>query len=216
MANPFAALTRWVTDVIEGFGYPGVALLVALENLFPPIPSEAILPLAGFLAGRGRFWLPAVLLAATAGSVLGALVLYALGRRLGEDRLRALVDRHGRWLTLGGDDLDRARDWFERHGPAVVCFGRLVPVVRSLVSVPAGVQRMPPGRFVLYTALGSGLWNGALIGVGWAFGDQWERAQGYAELVQYAALALLATAALGWYRRRRTTANGRGADSRAS
>ena len=165
MTNPFGDLVDWVTGVIEALGYLGIAVLAALENILPPIPSEVILRLSGFLAGQGRYWLPAVVLAATLGSVVGALVRYVLGRRLGERRVRRLVRRYGRWLTIGEDDLDRAQEWFDRHGPAVVFFGRLIPVIRSIVSVPAGIGRMPLGRFVLSTALGSALWNGVLVGM---------------------------------------------------
>jgi membrane protein DedA with SNARE-associated domain len=203
-------ITQWVTDVIESFGYIGVAALVALENIFPPIPSELILPLAGFLAGQGRFWLPAVILAATAGSVAGALVLYLVGERLGERRLRVLVDRYGRWFGLGVDDLDRADDWFDRHGSAAVLLCRLVPVVRSLVSIPAGLRRMPLTAFVLYTAVGSGLWNSALIGLGWLLGDQWHEVERFVGYFQY---LVIAAAGIGliwfiWKRRFSRTARG--------
>ena len=206
MANPLGNLAAWITDVIEALGYVGVAMLIALENVFPPIPSEAILPLSGFLAGQGRFWLPLVVLAATVGSVMGALVLYGISRWLGEERVRRLVTRYGRWLTIGEEDLDRAQGWFDRHGSAVVFLGRLVPVVRSLVSIPAGVERMPLGRFTLYTALGSGLWNVALIGLGWVLGDRWEVVRSYTRVLEYGVLALLVGAIVWFLRRRWTTA----------
>ena len=198
VSNPFGDIVQWVTDVIEALGYGGVAFLVALENVVPPIPSEVILPLAGFLAGQGRFWLPGVVLAATAGSVAGALLLYVIARSFGEPRIRRLIDRYGRWATIGQDDLDRAETWFDRHGPAVIFFGRLVPIVRSLVSLPAGFQRMPLGPFVLYTALGSGLWNGALIGLGWILGDRWEDVERYVGAFQNAVIAV-ALAAVAWF-----------------
>lgn len=202
MTNPFGDLAGWVTDVIEALGYAGVAVLVALENVFPPIPSEVILPLSGFLAGQGRFSLPAVVLAATVGSVAGALILYAVGHYFGEARVRRLIRRYGRWLTVSERDLDRAEAWFERYGPAVVFFGRLVPIVRSIVSIPAGIGRMALGRFVLYTALGSALWNAALIGAGWLLGDNWEAAGPYVEVLQYLVI-LLVVAAVAWFFARR-------------
>lgn len=196
--DPFARVAKWATSVVQSLGYIGVAFLIALENLVPPIPSELILPLAGFLAGQGRFWLPGVVVAATAGSVGGALILYGLGAWLGEARLRRLLRRFGRFLRLQEGELDRAQQWFDRHGDKAVLLGRLVPVVRSLVSIPAGLNRMSLRRFVLYTALGSGLWNSALVGLGWALGDRWDQVCHYGQLFEYATLAALAVA-LAWF-----------------
>ena len=192
MHHLFSGLARWVTDLIHAFGYLGVAVLTALEHLLPPIPSELILPLAGFLAGQGRFWLPAVILAATLGSVAGALVLYALGYWLGEHRLRQVIQRVGKYLLLKEQDLDHAAHWFNRHGGLAVLLGRFVPLVRSGISVPAGVERMPLWRFVIYTVCGSGGWNTALILSGWGLGEQWERVEPYARFLEYGALAVLA------------------------
>ena len=191
-------IAAWVIDVVESLGYVGLALLIALENVFPPIPSELILPLAGFLAGQGRFSLPAVIVAATIGSVAGALVLYGLGAWLGEARLRRLVDRYGKYARVSDRDLERADGWFDRHGGMAVLIGRLVPLVRSLVSVPAGVRRMPLMRFVAYTAVGSACWNSVLIGLGWALGDRWDQVNRYASLVEYVVLAALAIG-VGWF-----------------
>jgi len=208
MSSLFGDLAGWVTDVIERLGYLGVAVLVALENVFPPIPSEVILPLSGFLAGQGRFWLPAVVLAATVGSVVGALILYAVGHLFGEARIRRLVRRYGKWLGVAEKDVDRANAWFDRYGPAVVFFGRLVPIIRSLVSIPAGVRRMALGPFLLYTAVGSGLWNLILIGAGWLLGDNWEAAGPYVEVFQYLVLAVAVVAVL-WFLSRRLLATRR-------
>lgn len=196
-------IAEWVTNVIESMGYAGVAALIALENVFPPIPSELILPLSGFLAGQGRFWLPAVIVAATAGSVAGALLLYGVGAWLGEARSRQLVERFGRFLTVGVADLDRANGWFDRHGGKAVLVGRVVPVVRSLVSVPAGLRRMPLGRFVAYTAAGSAAWNGLLIGLGWALGNRWHAVDRYGGYVEYAVLAVLVVGAVWFVLRRK-------------
>ncbi|MEA2531616.1 MAG: hypothetical protein QOG89_3260 [Thermomicrobiales bacterium] len=199
----FGGLTERVTDIIESLGYAGVAGLVALENIFPPIPSELILPLAGFMAGRGDFWLPAVVVAATIGSVAGALVLYGIGAWLGELRLRRLVERYGRILGVSTRDLDRANGWFDRYGSTAVFVGRLVPVIRSIVSVPAGIRRMPLGRFVAYTAAGSTVWNGVLIGLGWALGDRWEEVDHYVSYFEYVVVAALVVGvALFIWRRR--------------
>lgn len=182
-------LTGWVTGVVETFGYPGVLALVALENLFPPIPSELILPLAGFLVGQGRFQFVLALLAATLGSVIGALVLYAVGHWLGEQRLRRLVCRYGRFALLEISDLDEAVKRFNQYGGAAVFLGRLLPGIRSLISLPAGIERMSLVPFVLYTAAGSAIWNGVLIGFGWALGDQWSIVQSYVNWLQYVVIA---------------------------
>lgn len=185
----------WVTHVVYSFGYAGVAFLIALQNLFPPIPSALILPLAGFLVGQGRFSFLPLLLAATAGSVASALILYALGRRLGEERLRRFTGRFGRFVFVDESDLDRVSGWFERRGGAAVLFGRLVPGVGTLVSLPAGFWRMPILRFAIYTALGTSLWNGAFIGLGWALGARWRLVQQYASIIQYPVLAAAAVVA---------------------
>ncbi|GAA4975997.1 hypothetical protein GCM10023225_16340 [Kineococcus glutinatus] len=161
-------------SLMESLGGPGAGAAIALENLFPPIPSEVVLPLAGFTASRGELGLVEVLAWTTAGSLVGALVLYALGAFLGRRRLRAVVDR----LPLVRlDDLDRAEAWFDRHGGAAVFLGRFVPVVRSLVSVPAGVARMPLARFALLTTVGSGLWNTAFVLAGYGLGANWQHVE---------------------------------------
>lgn len=156
----------WVVSTIEGWGYLGVLLLMVAENVFPPIPSEIIMPLAGFLAGRGDLSLGLTILAGTVGSVIGTLFWYYIGRAIGEARLKRFAARHGRLLTLSPSDIDTARDWFDRHGAAAVFFGRMLPTIRTLISVPAGLSNMPFWRFMLYTVLGSALWTGALTVAG--------------------------------------------------
>jgi membrane protein DedA with SNARE-associated domain len=202
VAAPVPALLDDVAElmvqVIESLGYVGIAALVALETVVPPIPSELILPLAGFMAGQGRFWLPGVIVAATTGSVVGALALYGLGAWLGEARLRRLVERFERVLRVSGHDLDRANEWFDRHGGAAVLIGRVVPVVRSLISIPAGLRRMPLWRFVAYTAAGSAVWNSLLVGLGWVLGDRWHQVDEHAHYVEWAVLAALA-GGVGWF-----------------
>jgi len=178
-------LTNWAKDVVESAGYVGVFLMIVLENVFPPIPSEAILPLAGFLAGEGRFWLPAVILAATLGAVVGALILYYLAHAFGDKRVRWLINRYGKWFAVSEDDLDKANDWFDRHGGAAVFICRLVPIVRSLVSLPAGLRRMNLTTFILYTALGSGIWNSILVIAGWWLGDNWEEVSTVVDYLEY-------------------------------
>ena len=194
----FDGLASWAADVIESLGYGGVAMLIVLENVFPPIPTEAILPLAGFLAGQGRMWLPGVILAATVGAVIGALILYGIGAWFGDERVRWLVRRYGRWLGVQERDLDKANGWFDRHGGKAVMICRMVPIVRSLVSVPAGLRRMNLARFVLYTALGSGLWNSILILCGWWLGDNWEEVGHYVDYLEYPVILALIGGAL-WF-----------------
>ena len=157
---------EWITRVIARLGYAGVAALTFLENLFPPIPSELVIPLAGFVAAQGDLRLSLVIVMGSVGSLVGAFVWYAIGRRVGERRLRQWVARHGRWLTLSPEDVDRAQHWFRRHGAAAVFFGRLIPGVRTFVSLPAGFTSMPLGRFLLYSALGTGVWTAALAYAG--------------------------------------------------
>lgn len=164
-------LAGWAIAVIRTLGVPGVALLIAVENVFPPIPSEVVLPLAGFLAGRGDLPVVAVVLGATVGSIVGALALYGVARAVGEERVRGLVERAP---LVRLDDLDRAESWFERHGAEAVLLGRLAPVVRSLVSIPAGLQGMPVLQFVAYTGVGSGVWNAVFVGLGFLLGSQWK------------------------------------------
>ncbi|GAB2960654.1 DedA family protein [Micromonospora polyrhachis] len=180
-------LTGWVAGVIDSMGVIGVGLLVALENIVPPIPSEIVLAMGGYLAGEGRINVFLVVLAATAGSVLGALALYWLGAKLGEDRLKRWLDRIP---LVESDDLTKADRWFERYGRWAVLFGRMVPVVRSLVSVPAGADRMPIGQFLALTALGSGIWNSLFVGLGYALGSRWEQAERYSSWFDYGILLL--------------------------
>ncbi len=191
------------TDVMDALGEIGVGVLVLAENVFPPIPSEVVLPLAGYLASRDRMDLTLVIVAATVGSVLGALLLYEAGARVGRSRLRRFLDR---MPLLEGEDLDKAEDWFARHGQASVLIGRCIPVVRSLISVPAGVEEMPRWRFVLLTTIGSGLWNAVFVLTGYALGarfSQVERYSGWLNTAVYAAIGLLLALGLRRALRRR-------------
>jgi membrane protein DedA with SNARE-associated domain len=157
---------EWIVTVIERLGIAGVAALTFLENVFPPIPSELVIPLASFVAARDGSHVAIVIAAGTAGSLGGAGVWYVLGRRVGEQRFRRWVSRHGKWLTLGVKDLDRAQAWFKRHGPAAVFVGRLIPGVRTFVSLPAGFAGMPAVPFLLWSALGTVIWTAALAYAG--------------------------------------------------
>jgi membrane protein DedA with SNARE-associated domain/uncharacterized membrane protein YkvA (DUF1232 family) len=161
------ALFDWITKIVAEYGYPGIALLMLGENVFPPIPSELIMPLAGFVAAQGKLNPVLVVLAGTLGSVLGALPWYYAGRWLGAERMCAVAARYGRWLTLDDKDVGKAIRWFERHGRMAVLFGRLVPTVRTLISVPGGMARMPLAPFLFYSSLGSLLWTAALTAAGY-------------------------------------------------
>lgn len=184
-------LVGWVLDVIEALGAVGVGLLVALESVFPPIPSEVVLPLAGFLAGQGRMSFAAVVAAATAGSLAGALVLYWLGAALGTDRLERLAERVP---LMDRRDVRRADAWMARHGSSAVLLGRMVPGVRSLVSIPAGVRRMPLWRFSLLTTAGSAVWNVLFVSLGFLLGEQWTQVGEYSDLLNYLVVGALALA----------------------
>jgi len=187
-------LTGWVVSLTEALGSPGAGLAVALENVFPPLPSEVILPLAGFTAHQGGLNLVAAIVWTTLGSVVGSLVLYYLGVLLGRDRLRRIADK---LPLVDVADVDRADRWFARHGRAAVLFGRMVPVVRSLISIPAGVNRMPLPTFLLFTALGSGIWNTALIMAGYLLGTQWHLIEQYASTATTIVL-IAAAVAIAW------------------
>ena len=182
----------WAADFIDAIGLLGVAALVALENIFPPIPSELVLLLTGFNVSETRFGFVGAIVFATIGSVVGAYFLYGVGRLLNEDRLEAFLAGIGRFVGLKKSDVHKGFQWFERHGTLVVLFGRLVPVVRSVVSIPAGADKMPLARFTALTAFGSLVWNTIWISIGWGLGDQWKKAGRWGDYIQYGAIALIA------------------------
>jgi membrane protein DedA with SNARE-associated domain len=165
---------EWITGLVERGSYWGIALLMLLENVFPPIPSELIMPLAGFTAARGDLSLLGVIVAGSIGSLAGALLWYGIGRWLGLDRLKGFAARHGRWLTLSPEDLDQAQGFFTRHGGKAVLLGRLVPGVRTLISVPAGIVGMPLPSFLLWTGIGTVVWTALLAGAGYLLESQYE------------------------------------------
>ncbi|NUB08097.1 DedA family protein [Azospirillum sp. Vi22] len=186
---------EWITDLVESGGYAGIALLMLLENVFPPIPSELIMPLAGFVAARGDLSLPLVVLAGTVGSVAGALVWYYAGLWLGSERLKRLAARHGRWLTVAPAQVDEATGWFRRHSGASVLIGRLIPAVRTLISVPAGIAGMSLVRFLVYSTIGTALWSLVLAGAGYLLEGQYDKVSGWMDPVAKLVIAAIA----GWY-----------------
>jgi alkaline phosphatase len=197
-------LANWVQDVINQFGYFGVALLVVIENVFPPIPSEIVLPFAGFVAQQGASAVNSaagaaqsdttvvgMMIAATIGSVVGALILYFVSAAIGPERLRGFVERFGKWFGVKSSDLVRAEEWFDRRSVAAVLVCRCVPLIRSIVSIPAGFRRMKLTSFIVLTAIGSAVWNIALIGAGAVLGDQWERVGEYVGVFQWLVIAAI-------------------------
>ncbi|MEV7590482.1 DedA family protein [Streptomyces sp. NPDC089922] len=169
-------IAGWATDLVETLGGPGAGIAIALENLFPPLPSEIILPLTGFAVVQGALSMASALIWTTAGSVIGAFALYQIGRLFGRERMYALW---GRLPLVKTADLEKTERWFAKHGTKAVFFGRMVPIFRSLISVPAGLERMPLPIFLSLTALGSFLWNLALIMAGYALGAQWGLVEQY-------------------------------------
>ena len=200
------SLATWAQDVIEQFGYVGVALLVVVENVFPPIPSEIVLPFAGFVAQRGGESVVIMILAATVGSVGGALIMYWIAAVIGDERLHAFTRKFGKWVQIREVDLTRAEEWFDRHATSAVLLGRCVPLIRSVVSIPAGIRRMKLVPYIAYTFVGSLVWNILLIGAGALLGDNWERVGSYVGVFQWVVIALviavIARFTFGVYRRR--------------
>lgn len=192
-------LSGLVLQLIDALGEWGVALMLFVETVFPPIPSEVILPLAGFLAGAGRMNLVLVLVLATAGSYLGALVLYWLGAAIGFERTTRWL---GRLPLVDEDDFRTAADWFHRHGRSAVFFGRFVPIVRSLISLPAGADRMHLGTFSVFTIIASGVWNSGLVLLGAAFGTQYERVEQYTEWIDRVLYVVIAVVVVTFVVRR--------------
>lgn len=188
-------IAQWSVSVIATLGGPGAALLIAVENLFPPLPSEVILPLAGFTASRGELGLLAVIIWTTLGSLVGALALYALGASLGRDRLRAIVIM---MPLIKVSDFDKTEKWFQKHETQTVFWGRMIPIFRSLISIPAGVERMPLAQFALYTTAGSLIWNSVLIIAGYLLGEQWEKVGAYVSILQYIVIAVVIAASV-WF-----------------
>jgi membrane protein DedA with SNARE-associated domain len=169
------AINTWAQNIIRTLGYPGLGLIMFLENVFPPIPSELVLPLAGWLTleDQARFSLLGVTIVGAVGSVAGAFFFYGLGKWFDEKRVRFLLQRFGRWFLLSEDDFDVALAWFDKYDEYVIFFGRMVPIVRSLISVPAGLANMHIGKFTIYTAVGTALWSFLLAFAGRLLGENW-------------------------------------------
>jgi membrane protein DedA with SNARE-associated domain len=195
-------IVTWAQSVVSTMGYPGLVMVMFLENVFPPIPSEVILPLAGSLALEGRFTLLGVTAVGTVGSIAGALVFYAVGHLFGEARVRFLMRRYGRWLMLSEADFDKALEWFDRYGERVIFFGRMVPIVRSLISIPAGIASMNLGFFCLYTAIGTGMWSFLLALAGYLLGKSWPLVSEWVSRYEKAAIVIGILAVVIFFARR--------------
>lgn len=188
-------MANWIESLINQTSYFGVALLMLLENVFPPIPSELVMPLAGYTASQGQASIVLVILAGTVGSVGGAVFWYLVGRWIGEDRLKRFSRRYGRWLTLTPQDIDHANQWFGRHGGKAVLIGRLIPTVRTLISIPAGICGMPWVRFLIYSSLGTAIWTAVLALAGYTLGSQYEAVSKWVGPVSNGIFAVI----LAWY-----------------
>jgi membrane protein DedA with SNARE-associated domain len=202
------AIVTWAQSIVSSMGYLGLLMVMFLENVFPPIPSEVILPLAGSLALEGRFTLLGVTIVGSVGSVAGALVFYGIGYLFGEHRVRVLMTRYGKWFLLSEEDFDRALAWFNRYGEKVIFFGRMVPIVRSLISIPAGMAEMHLGVFGAYTAVGTALWSFLLAFAGYLLGRSWELVSEWVSRYEKATLvigilAVLIFLVVRFFRRRR-------------
>ena len=184
-------MASWIESIVQNTGVWGIAFLMFLENVFPPIPSELIMPLAGYAAAQGEANIVLVILAGSLGSLAGGFVWYALGRWIGEERLKRLADRFGRVMTVTRADIDKADDWFDTHGHKAVLIGRLIPTVRTLISVPAGLSEMPVRRFLVYSAIGTTAWTALLAILGYGLGSQYERVNAWIDPVSLAVVALI-------------------------
>lgn len=181
----------WIEGMVETMGVLGIAFLMFLENLFPPIPSELIMPLAGYTASQGNANIVLVIVAGTIGSLAGALFWYAIGLWIGDEGLKRLADRYGRWLTLSREDIDKADDWFDRHGHRAVLIGRLVPTVRTLISIPAGLSEMSWRTFLIYSGIGTAAWTTLLALLGYGLGGQYEQVGAWIDPISLGVVALI-------------------------
>lgn len=204
MPIDFDQIADWAVQLMETLGAPGAGIAIALENLFPPIPSEVILPLAGFAASRGTFPVWQAILFTTIGSLAGAMLLYGIGAALGRERMRRIA---AKLPLIKVEDVDRTETWFQKHGPKTVFFGRMIPIFRSLISIPAGIERMPIPLFLALSGAGSLIWNTLFVTLGYVLGDNWHLVEQYAgifsKIVLVAVVALIAIFVIRRLRERR-------------
>lgn len=198
-SDELTGVAGWAVGLMETIGAPGAAIAIAAENLFPPIPSEVILPLAGFTAAQGGFSLAEALVWTTVGSIVGALALYLVGRILGRDRVVWVAER---MPLVRADDVHKTTAWFRKHGGKAVLLGRVLPIFRSLISIPAGIERMAIWKFLLLTTIGSGVWNTIFVMAGFTLGRNWHVVEPYADVLQWVVIAAVAIVLVVWVVRR--------------
>jgi membrane protein DedA with SNARE-associated domain len=191
-------MQQWITDIMTSLGYWGIGFLMFAENLFPPIPSELIMPLAGFVVAQGKMSFVPAVLAGVVGTILGAFPWYYAGKFLGEERLKQLADKYGKWITVSSEDIDKATRWFNRFGKKAVLLGRLVPGVRTLISLPAGLSEMPLAPFLIYSTLGTTAWVMLLTFLGYVLGDNYELVEEYLGPVSKIVLVFLVVLFIAW------------------
>ena len=191
-------MQEWILNTMNSLGYLGIGLLMFAENLFPPIPSELIMPLAGFTVAKGGMNFTLAVLAGVVGTILGALPWYYAGKLVGEERLKHLADKYGKWITVSSEDIDKATRWFNRYGNKAVLFGRLVPGIRTLISLPAGLSEMPIVPFLIYSTLGTTAWVMLLTFLGFMLGENYELVDEYLGPVSKIVLLILIVAFIAW------------------
>ncbi|MCM3782710.1 DedA family protein [Neobacillus mesonae] len=198
-------MQNWITDFMEQFGYVGIALIIALENVFPPIPSEIVLPFGGFMTTYSSLTVFWVIVAATVGSVIGAIILYGIGLLIDVERLEKIIDRWGHILRVKKEDIRKADAWFDKYGYWTVLFCRMIPLIRSLISIPAGMSNMKFGLFLLFTTIGTVIWNTILVVIGATLGENWHAITEFMDVysnIAYAIIAVAGIAFLIWFFRR--------------
>jgi membrane protein DedA with SNARE-associated domain len=195
-------MKEWILDTMTSLGYWGIGLLMFAENLFPPIPSELIMPLAGFTVSQGKMNFPLAVLAGVVGTILGALPWYYAGKLVGEKRLKRLADKYGKWITVSSQDIDKAKHWFNRYGNNAVLYCRLVPGVRTLISLPAGISNMLLVAFFLYSTIGTTLWVIFLTYAGYLLGNNYQLVDQYLGPVSKVVLVILIVTLVLWVVRR--------------
>ncbi|ENX52958.1 MULTISPECIES: DedA family protein [Acinetobacter] len=191
-------LEEWVLSIMEKLGYLGIAFLMFLDNIFPPIPSEIIMPSAGYTASKGELTLIGVIIAGSAGSILAAMLFYWIGRKVPQQRLFQFIERYGKYLRIQVADLDKALTWFNKHGHRIVFFGRMIPAVRSLISIPAGISRMPFSKFMLYSSAGTLIWTSFLAYLGYHFSENQALMLAILQRISYLIFALIALYIIWW------------------
>lgn len=201
-------MQEWITNTMNSLGHLGIGLLMFLENLFPPIPSELIMPLAGYVSTQpnSKIHIFGAIAAGVIGTILGALPWYYVGKLVGEENLKRLANKYGRWIGLSSKDIDKADNWFDKHGGKAVFYGRLVPGIRTLISLPAGISGMPLVPFLLYSTLGTTLWVGLLTYAGYALGENYELVEkhlGPVSKIVFVALIVAFVAWLLWKRQKK-------------